>query len=226
MHSPRHRVDMVLLFLPLLLCSVTLHYPRPPSLLNHPEEATAWFNRAPAHITLALMNSSSCSTAAAGIGISTASKFPDLCSMAGINSYRVSSRNHASNISSAGGAEDLQEVSEAPSDLAREPPDLAGTPTAATSVADSTLTTLLPDGVVSVQKEVQLNADSYATSNGRALIQVAKSPSAATGDGVGHGVFADRLVIRLSRTLGGGDDGLCLQRISAQGVPSDVAAFC
>jgi hypothetical protein len=91
---------------------------------------------------------------------------------------------------------------------------------------------VLAPGVTGVQQEVRLHPESFAA--GRAVVKVQQaaaapaaaddsSSSAAAGDVAG--VAADRLVVHVSSSIGGGKE-LCMQRISVQGVPLDPAVFC
>jgi hypothetical protein len=87
---------------------------------------------------------------------------------------------------------------------------------------------VLAPGVVGVQHEVQFEAKSFAS--GRAVVKV-QAAGAVLGDQsaaaatAASGVVADRLIVHVSSSMGG-DEGLCMQRISVQGVPLDPAAFC
>jgi hypothetical protein len=104
-----------------------------------------------------------------------------------------------------------------------------------TAAADGTVVDGVPQpavvlaaGAIGVQQEVQFDARSFAP--GRAVVKVqaaaaaAGDESAAAADGA-SGVVADRLIVHVSSSVGGGE-GLCMQRISVQGVPLDPAAFC
>jgi hypothetical protein len=87
---------------------------------------------------------------------------------------------------------------------------------------------MLAAGVVGVQQEVQFDVKSFAS--GRAVVKIHAAaaagiePAAAAANGA-SGVVADRLIVHVSSRVSGGE-GLCMQRISVQGVPLDPAAFC
>ncbi|KAF8065875.1 RNF133 [Scenedesmus sp. PABB004] len=75
---------------------------------------------------------------------------------------------------------------------------------------------LLAAGVPGVERAVALTAADYA-GGGRAVIRLA---AAAV-------VVADRVVLGIAAAVSGGEaGGVCLQRVSVQGVPLDRAGFC
>lgn len=87
---------------------------------------------------------------------------------------------------------------------------------------------VLARGVLGVQQEVTLCPESFA--GGRAVVKIQPAATAAadgesSAGGGRAGVVADRLIVHVSSSMGGGG-GLCMQRISVQGMPVDPASFC
>lgn len=213
------------------LCSVTLHYPMPPAPLQDHEQATAWFSRAPAHATVALVNSSSCSSMAAGANSNMADGHPSLCSTAGINSKSFSSNTTESNTSSLDKSGAQQEGATAATDSTIVPSEVTDTyerGAGKVTGSGSSPAAFVVEGAASIQQELHLTADSLKFGNGRAVMQIQQAQG-AKGEVAGNvetGVLADRIVLKISSSVGGAGDDVCLQRISVQGVPSNLAAFC
>jgi hypothetical protein len=114
----------------------------------------------------------------------------------------------------------------------------AGAADEAAAAADGTVAEDVPQpadvlapGVLGVQQEVTFDADSFTSSRAVVKVQAAavgdeSSPSAAAAAAEGlASVVADRLVVHVSSSIGGGE-GLCMLRISVQGLPLDPAGFC
>lgn len=201
------------------------------------DDAASRFRQAPAHVTLALLNSSSCSTATSGVGISGQDNAL-LCSNAALRSKGGRIAEHL-----GGGDSQVDSVRGAASPVTVSDQSTAGD----TSVAAKTVKgpavvaeALLPDGLVKFQQKVQLTAENYVAGNGRVVVSMQQGrrlssqemtegagSDAATGDktGFSRGVWADRLVVQVSASVGGGSE-VCLQRISVQGEPKDVDTFC